>query len=62
MDLDDTALRNPDMVIGEILDLLSVAELEQRIQVLESEIVRIQRRAIAAKPPARPLPTRFFRR
>jgi uncharacterized small protein (DUF1192 family) len=42
MDLDDLPKKKPDMVIGEILDTLSVAELEQRIQALDSEIARVK--------------------
>ncbi|MFN0193077.1 MAG: DUF1192 domain-containing protein [Aestuariivirga sp.] len=42
MDLDDLPKKKPDMVIGETLDPLSVAELEQRIQALDSEIARVK--------------------
>jgi uncharacterized small protein (DUF1192 family) len=42
MDLDDLPKKKPDMVIGEPLDTLSVAELEQRIQALDSEIARVK--------------------
>ena len=43
MDIDDTRpVKKPEIVIGESLDLLSLAELEQRITILESEIVRIR--------------------
>lgn len=42
MDLDDLPKKKPDMVIGETLDSLSVAELEQRIQALDSEIARVK--------------------
>ena len=42
MELDDLPKKKPDLVIGENLDAISVAELEQRIQALESEIVRIR--------------------
>ncbi len=35
MDLDDAPKKPANMVIGENLDAISVAELEQRIQALE---------------------------
>ena len=38
MDLEDAPKKPANMVIGENLDAISVAELEQRIQALESEI------------------------
>ena len=44
MDLDDAPKKPANMVIGENLDAISVAELEQRIQALESEIVATQGR------------------
>ena len=44
MDLDDEPKKPANMVIGENLDAISVAELEQRIQALESEIVAPQGR------------------
>ncbi len=42
MDLDDAPKKKSNMVIGESLDDISVAELEQRIIVLDSEINRIR--------------------
>jgi uncharacterized small protein (DUF1192 family) len=49
MDLDDIRpVKKPEITIGEDLSLLSVAELEDRIQALESEIARI-REALASK-------------
>jgi uncharacterized small protein (DUF1192 family) len=43
MDIDDPRpVKKLDIAIGESLDLLSVAELEHRISILESEIVRIR--------------------
>ena len=44
MDLDDEPKKPTNMVIGENLDAISVAELEHRIQALESEIVRLKGR------------------
>ena len=62
MDIDDARpVKKPDIVIGENLDLLSVAELEQRISILESEIVRI-REAIAGKSCRKGRCRRVFRR
>jgi uncharacterized small protein (DUF1192 family) len=60
MDLDDLPKKQPDMVIGENLDRLSVAELEHRIQALESEIVRVKA-AIASKQATRSAADAFFR-
>ena len=60
MDLEDLP-RKPksDMVIGENLDAISVAELEHRIQLLESEIARI-RADIAKKQQSRSAADAFF--
>jgi uncharacterized small protein (DUF1192 family) len=56
MDADDLLPKpKPQMVIGENLDTVSIAELEQRIQILESEIVRVKAeiaRKIASKSAA----------
>ena len=60
MDLDDAPKKPADMVIGENLDAISVAELEQRIQVLDSEINRI-RAEIAKKQASRNAADAFFR-
>jgi uncharacterized small protein (DUF1192 family) len=60
MDPDDLPKKKPDMVIGENLELLSVAELEHRAQALESEIARV-RAAIAAKRASRSAADAFFR-
>ena len=49
-----------NMVIGENLDAISVAELEQRIQALESEIVRLKAE-IAKKQASRNAADAFFR-
>ena len=43
MDIDETRpVKKPEILIGESLDLLSVTELEHRITILESEVVRIR--------------------
>jgi uncharacterized small protein (DUF1192 family) len=42
MELEDLPKKPAVMVIGENLDTLSVAELEQRIKALDSEIVRVR--------------------
>ena len=60
MELDDLPKKKPDLVIGETLDAISVAELEQRIQVLESEIARI-RAEITRKQASRSAADAFFR-
>lgn len=61
MDLDDIRpIKKPDIVIGEDLALLSVAELEHRVHLLESEIIRI-REAIAGKQSSKAAADAFFR-
>jgi uncharacterized small protein (DUF1192 family) len=60
MDIDEPSKKKPDIVIGENLDLLSVSELEHRVQALESEIARI-RAAIAAKQASKSAADAFFR-
>jgi uncharacterized small protein (DUF1192 family) len=60
MDLEDLPKKKPDMVIGENLELLSVADLEQRVQALESEIVRVKA-AIAGKRASKSAADAFFR-
>ena len=52
--------RKMDMVIGENLDAVSVAELEHRISVLESEILRI-RAEIGKKQASKTVAATFFR-
>jgi uncharacterized small protein (DUF1192 family) len=59
--LDDIRLvKKPEITIGEDLSLLSLAELEHRIQVLESEITRI-REALAGKQSSKAAADAFFR-
>jgi uncharacterized small protein (DUF1192 family) len=60
MDLDDEPKKPSNMVIGENLDAISVAELEQRIQALESEIVRLKAE-IAKKRASRNAADAFFK-
>lgn len=60
MDLDDEPKKPANMVIGENLDAISVAELEQRIQALESEIMRLKAE-IAKKQASRDAADAFFR-
>ena len=59
MDLDDLP-KKPEPVIGENLDLMSVAELEHRITVLESEIARVKVE-IARKHASKNAADAFFR-
>jgi uncharacterized small protein (DUF1192 family) len=60
MDLDDAPKKPSNMVIGENLDAISVAELEQRIQALDSEIIRLKAE-IAKKQASRNAADAFFR-
>jgi uncharacterized small protein (DUF1192 family) len=60
MDLDDEPKKPANMVIGENLDAVSVAELEQRIQALESEIGRLKAE-IAKKQASRSAADAFFK-
>ncbi|MDE2446890.1 MAG: DUF1192 domain-containing protein [Alphaproteobacteria bacterium] len=61
MDLEDLPRPKPHMVIGENLDAISVAELEQRIIVLDSEIVRV-RAEIAKKQAGKAAADLFFKK
>ena len=54
MDLDDAPKKPANMVIGENLDAISVAELEQRIQALDSEIIRLKAEIAKNRPAATP--------
>ena len=60
MDLDDAPKKPANMVIGENLDAISVAELEQRIQALDSEIERVKA-AITRKQASKSAADAFFR-
>ena len=60
MDLEELPKKESEPVIGENLDLMSVAELEHRITVLESEIARVKA-AIAEKQASKNAADAFFR-
>ena len=60
MDLEDLPKKKPDIVVGENLELMSVAELEHRVTVLESEIARVKA-AIAQKQASKSAADTFFR-
>ena len=60
MSFEDLPQKKPAIAVGESLDLLSVSELEQRVEALESEIART-RAAIAAKRDSRSAADAFFR-
>ena len=60
MSFEDLPAEKPGIVVGENLDLLSVSELEQRVQALDSEIART-RAAIAAKQASKSAADAFFR-
>jgi uncharacterized small protein (DUF1192 family) len=60
MDLENEPRPPPKMVIGENLDAISIAELEQRVQALDAEIVRI-RAEIAKKQAGKAAADAFFR-
>jgi len=63
MTIDDEGAAKPagEIVIGQDLDLLSVAELEIRIELLEAEIERIKA-DIAAKLDVKSAADAFFRK
>ncbi len=52
MDLDDLFARKPDdpltLVTRQDLDPLSISELEERIEVLEAEVARVQAKMTSA--------------
>jgi uncharacterized small protein (DUF1192 family) len=61
MDLDEMRpVKKLDIVIGEDLALMSLAELEHRVHLLESEIARI-RETIAGKQSSKAAADAFFR-
>ena len=60
MDMDDMPKPRATMVIGENLDAISIAELEQRIESLEAEIVRV-RAEIAKKHAGKSAAAAFFK-
>jgi uncharacterized small protein (DUF1192 family) len=59
MELDDLPKKIPDIVVGENLELLSIAELEHRVQALESEILRVKS-MIASKQAGKSAADAFF--
>ena len=60
MDPDDLPKPKPTAIAGENLDLQSVAELEHRVEALESEIARVKA-AIASKRASKSAVDAFFR-
>ena len=60
MDLENETRPKPQIVIGENLDAISIAELEQRIIALDSEIARI-RAEIAKKHAGKAAAAAFFK-
>ncbi|MCB1433355.1 MAG: DUF1192 domain-containing protein [Alphaproteobacteria bacterium] len=60
MDLDDPPRKTTGITIGENLDAISLAELVQRIEALESEISRI-RAEIQKKQASKNAADAFFR-
>ena len=60
MSFEDLPAKKPGITVGENLDLLSVSELEQRVQDLDSEIARVKA-AIAAKQASKTAADAFFR-
>ncbi len=60
MELEDLPKPKPQIIVGENLDLMSVADLEQRVEDLESEIVRVKA-AIASKRATKNAADAFFR-
>jgi uncharacterized small protein (DUF1192 family) len=61
MEEEDAPKKRPNMVIGENLDAISVAELEHRIEALDSEIARL-RAEITRKQASRTAADAFFRK
>lgn len=60
MDPEDLPKPKPVITVGQNLDLMSVAELEQRVEDLESEIVRVKA-VIASKRASKYAADAFFR-
>lgn len=60
MSFEDLPKKPPAVTVGENLDLLSVSELEQRVQLLESEIERT-RAMIQSKIVSKNAADAFFR-
>jgi len=60
MELEDLPRPKSNMVIGENLETISIAELEQRVVTLDSEINRI-RAEIAKKQASKAIAANFFK-
>lgn len=60
MSFEDLPKKPAGVMLGEVLDLLSVSELEQRVAALEAEIVRVKA-AISAKQASKNAADAFFR-
>ena len=60
MSFEDLPKKPAGVMLGETLDLLSVAELEHRVGQLESEILRVKA-AIQAKQASKNAADAFFR-
>jgi len=60
MEPEDLPKPKPQIIVGEKLDIMSVADLEQRVEDLESEIVRVKA-AIASKRASKSAADAFFR-
>ena len=60
MSFEDLPKKPAGILLGETLDLLSVAELEHRVGALESEIQRVKA-AITAKQASKSAADAFFR-
>ncbi len=60
MEPDDLPRKKPVITVGEPLDMISLAELEQRIEDLESEIARVKA-MIASKRATKNAADAFFR-
>ena len=60
MSFEDLPTKPAGIVLGENLDLLSVSELEHRVEALESEIQRVKA-AISAKQASKNAADAFFR-
>lgn len=60
MSFEDLPKKPAGIVIGENLDLLSVSELEQRVQALEAEIERVKT-AAQSKRASKSAADAFFR-
>ena len=60
MEPDDLPRKKPVITVGEPLDMISLAELEQRLEDLESEIARVKA-MIASKRATKNAADAFFR-